>query len=182
MSDLEEIHDAVSCLQRLTEVFQARRQALAASVGLSEHQWSVLEEIATEHFMPSLFARQSDRSATAISKLLRQLLDKKFIVVSLRTEDGRQRKYKLSDTGTRVLTDLRARRQRAIQEVWQRLDRNKLREFTKFGVQLTRQLEDYALSESESPLGLGRPTRNSADLAPERIETSNGKNTLRQGV
>jgi len=48
---------AVAALQRLADVFAERREQLAHSAGLSEAQWRVLEEIASEDFMPSLFAR-----------------------------------------------------------------------------------------------------------------------------
>ena len=91
-----EIHAAIACLGRLTEVFERRRQELAASVGLTEQQWSVLDEIEQEHFMPSLFARRRDSSAAAVSKILRQLQDKELVVVSLRSGDARQRHYELS--------------------------------------------------------------------------------------
>ena len=56
---LAEAHAAIECLGRLSELYQRRREQLAASVGLTDREWDVLEEIATEHFMPSLFARQT---------------------------------------------------------------------------------------------------------------------------
>ena len=66
-------------------------EQLAQSVGLTEHQWGVLEEISTEHFMPSMFARQRDSTPAAVSKTLRQLIDKGLIEVKLNKSDGRQR-------------------------------------------------------------------------------------------
>ena len=70
------VHRAIECLQQLTAAFGQRRQQLAADVGLTEGQWAVLEEIATEHFMPSMFARARESSAAAVSKTLRQLSEK----------------------------------------------------------------------------------------------------------
>lgn len=153
MPSVEEIHEAVACLQRLTDLFRQRRQSLAVSVGLTEQQWSVLEEIATEHFMPSLFARQSERSPAAISKVLRQLLDKDFIVVSLSPEDGRQRNYELSVTGSRVLSQLRRQREHAISEIWQHFDSVAVRKFSRFGGRLSERLEQYARTQSPSVVG-----------------------------
>jgi len=89
-------HDAIANLQRLTDLFQARRAALALAAGLTEQQWEVLERIATEHFMPSLFARHRASSAAAVSRLIRQLLDKRLVSVSARAHDGRQRQYVLT--------------------------------------------------------------------------------------
>ena len=144
MLDTRETHAAIECLQRLSEVFWARRQQLAASVGLTEKQWAVLEEVSTEHFMPSMFARQRDSSAAAVSKILRQLLDKELVVVRLSPEDGRQRNYELSARGKKTLTRLRAERERAIDGVWRQLDAQAVREFTRFGNLLGARLEEYA--------------------------------------
>ena len=66
---------ALAALQRLADAFAHRRAQLAQSAGLSEAQWRVLEQIAAEDFMPSLFARRRARSAAAVSKVIRQLLD-----------------------------------------------------------------------------------------------------------
>src|SRR5688572_30242053 len=65
-ADIETIHASIAQLQRLAELFQQRRQQLAKRAGLSEQQWRVLEEISTEHFIPSLFARSSESSAAAV--------------------------------------------------------------------------------------------------------------------
>ena len=144
MLDTQETHAAIECLQRLSEVFWARRQQLAASVGLTEQQWAVLEVISTEHFMPSMFARQRESSAAAVSKILRQLLDKELVVVRLSAEDGRQRNYELSARGKKTLSRLRAERQLAIDAVWRQLDAEEVRQFTRFGNQLSARLEAYA--------------------------------------
>lgn len=150
MPGIEEIHEAVACLQRLTDLFRQRRQALATGVGLTEQQWSVLEEIATEHFMPSLFAKQSERTPAAVSKVLRQLLDKNFIVVSLSPEDGRHRNYELSTKGARMLSQLREQREHAIAEIWEPFDSVAVREFALFGGQLSQRLEQYARSQEQA--------------------------------
>jgi DNA-binding MarR family transcriptional regulator len=139
-----EIHAAIGCLGRLTEVFAQRRQGLAASVGLTEQQWSVLDEIEQEQFMPSLFARRRESSAAAVSKILRQLQDKELVVVSLRSGDARQRHYELSSLGKQAMTKLSALRQHAIAEVWQQLDSAGLKEFTRFGTELLDRLERYS--------------------------------------
>lgn len=144
-----EVHAAIACLQRLSDLFQQRRQQLAGSIGLTEQQWAVLEEVSTEHFMPSLFARQRSSSAAAVSKILRQLLDKRVIAVRLSQDDGRQRQYVLTATGKKKLEELRAERARAIGIVWQGFSRKDLEAFTRFGDQLTERLERYAQSVTE---------------------------------
>src|SRR6187402_2780311 len=113
-ADRELIHRTIERLQQLTELFEARRQQLARSVGLTEQQWRVLEEISTAHFIPSLFARDRESSAAAVSKVLRQLIDKELVRVSISDKDARQRDYELSDSGKRVMSELRTRRQHAI--------------------------------------------------------------------
>jgi DNA-binding MarR family transcriptional regulator len=154
------IHAAIACLGRLTEVYAQRRQELAASVGLTEQQWSVLDEIEQEQFMPSLFARRRESSAAAVSKILRQLQDKEFVLVSVRSGDGRQRHYELSPRGKRVMAELRSLRQHAITEIWEQLDATRLREFTRFGTELLEQLEHYSA----------------------RRGSGNGKDAVRQGL
>ena len=47
--DLALIHAAIACLGRLADAFRRRREQLALSVGLSDGQWEVIEEIAREH-------------------------------------------------------------------------------------------------------------------------------------
>jgi DNA-binding MarR family transcriptional regulator len=166
---LTDVHDAVACLGRLAEVFRQRRQALAASVGLTEQQWSVLDEIENEEFMPSLFARQRESSAAAVSKILRQLQDKELVLVSLHASDGRQRRYELSPEGRRVLERLREQRQHALAEVWQEFDAETLRSFTRFGNELLERLERYSREHEHAS-----PTA--------RRGSSNGKDAIRQGL
>lgn len=164
---LADVHDAVACLGRLTELFRQRRLELAASVGLTEQQWSVLDEIEQAAFMPSLFARRRESSAAAVSKILRQLQDKELVVVSLNESDGRQRNYVLSPLGKRTLDELRRLRQHAIAEVWLEFTADEVLAFTRFGNELIERLERYS--------------KNYASPAARR-GTGNGKNAVREGV
>ncbi len=146
----EEIHEAISCLRRLNEVFSRRRHQLASAEGLTEQQWRVLEEISTEHFMPSMFARSRNRSAAAVSKTLRQLGDKGLVSTTVSKSDGRIRQYALTPKGRRVLGNLRDQREAAIQHVWQKLDGRDLKTFIRFAHDLTERLDAYALLVSEN--------------------------------
>jgi DNA-binding MarR family transcriptional regulator len=150
-----DVHAAVDCLGRLTEIFRQRRQQLAADVGLTEQQWSVLDEIEQADFMPSMFARRRESSAAAVSKILRQLLDKELVVVSLKEGDGRQRNYELSPQGKRTLDRLREQRQHAISEVWLELDSDQLTAFTRFGDELIERLERYSKEHASPPARRG---------------------------
>jgi DNA-binding MarR family transcriptional regulator len=143
------VHGAIECLQRLSEAFGERRRQLAHSVGLTEHQWGVLEEISSEHFMPSMFARQRESSAAAVSKTLRQLIDKDLVRVTVRPDDGRQRKYLLSERGQRIMNRLRQERARAIAAIWMTFDDVELASFTDFGSRLTDALEQYGQNTSK---------------------------------
>jgi len=138
------VHEAIANLQRLTDLFQARRSRLALGAGLTEQQWEVLEQIATDHFMPSMFARRRASSAPAVSRLIRQLLDKRLVSVSAREHDGRQRHYVLTAKGKRTLGGLRADRQAAIDAIWASLDRRALATFTEVSAELIRRIEAYA--------------------------------------
>lgn len=141
---LPEIHAAIACLQRLADAFARRREQLAEGVGLSDHQWSVLEEIATEHFMPSMFAKLRRSTAAAVSKTLRQLTDKGLVVATVGKEDARQRQYVLTARGKRIMSRLREGRQDAIDAVWKDRERADLLAFTRFGDRLGSDLERYA--------------------------------------
>ena len=162
-----DVHAAVECLGRLTEIFRQRRQQLATDVGLTEQQWSVLDEIEQADFMPSMFARQRESSAAAVSKILRQLLDKELVLVSLKEGDGRQRNYELSPQGKRTLERLREQRQHAISAVWLEFDADQVGAFTRFGNELIERLERYS--------------RDHASPAARR-GSSNGKDAVREGV
>ena len=147
--DQELVLDAIAQLQRLSDAFVKRRAQLARGVGLSEQQWRVLEEISTEHFIPSMFARSQESSAAAVSKILRQLLDKGLVAVSVSSSDGRQREYELTTAGRDVMRKLRADRQRAIDQIWARFSRQELTRFCNFATGLTQSIEHYASSEDK---------------------------------
>ena len=139
----EALHRAISTLQRLSDLFSERRDRLASEAGLSVPQWRLLEEIATEHFMPSLFAARRSVTPAAISKLVRGLLDEKLIEVGIAAEDRRQRTYRLTTSGGRLLESVRASRQQAIQQVWSDIPAAELEQFAHFGKRLSERLEDY---------------------------------------
>jgi DNA-binding MarR family transcriptional regulator len=140
----DEIHAAIAGLQRLADAFGVRRGQLAGVVGLTDHQWAVLEEIATEHFMPSMFARRRQSSAAAVSKTLRQLLDKGLVAAAVSKGDGRQRDYVLTTKGERIMGRLRESRQVAIDDIWAGLDKQELKSFARFSSELADRLERYA--------------------------------------
>jgi DNA-binding MarR family transcriptional regulator len=143
--DQANIHAAIACLQRLTDIFQQRRVQLAQSVGLSEQQWAVLEEISSEHFMPSMFAKSRASSAAAVSKILRQLADKQLVRSKVDSDDGRQRRYELTAKGKAKMTTIRQKREQAINAVWVPLEVAQLETFTRIGEELTERLEAYAM-------------------------------------
>ena len=148
---LSAAHAGIDVLRRLSEAFGRRRQQLAAAVGLTEQQWAVLEEVSTEHFMPTMFARQRESSAAAVSKILRQLKDKDLISVSVGEDDARQRNYLLTAEGQRIIAELRRHRARAIDEVWLGLAPADLEAFTRVGSALAARLEAYATTPPKRP-------------------------------
>src|SRR3954466_8749267 len=127
---------AIISLQRLSDLFCERREQLAREAGLTVQQWCVLEKISEEHFMPSMFARHRDSSAAAVSKVIRQLIDKGVIQVGVQEHDGRQRRYTLTAEGESIVERLRDSRQRAIDAIWRALDSSELEQFTSFSEQL----------------------------------------------
>jgi DNA-binding MarR family transcriptional regulator len=143
------VHQAIECLGRLSDAFQRRRADLAESVGLSEREWSLLEEVSTEHFMPSMFARERESTPAAVSKIIRQLIDKGLVNVTLSKGDGRHRDYVLTSKGKKVMAALRARREEAIQRVWLALSRDDVERFIRFGNELIARLEGYSDRRTE---------------------------------
>lgn len=141
-----EIHAAIACLTKLTELMERRRAQLAAGVGLTEQQCGVLEEIATDRFMPSLFARRRESSPAAVSKILRQLGDKDLILTAIGDHDARQRRYSLTAKGRKAMQRLREMREMAIRQVWLELDGGGMRAFASFAERLIENLERYARS------------------------------------
>lgn len=141
------IHRGIEQLQRLTDLFGERRRQLARRVDLTEQQWRVLEEIATEHFIPSMFARRRAQSAAAVSKVLRQLIDRDLVRVSVAPNDRRQRAYELTPRGKETMTALRAHRQRAIEAIWSDLPEADLDRFNALSAELIARVESYARKE-----------------------------------
>jgi DNA-binding MarR family transcriptional regulator len=140
----EEVEVAISNLGRLTDLLQRRRAQLARSVGLTVQQWRVLEQISTQHFLPSLFARERECTPAAISKTLRQLLGKGLIRTAISEEDRRQRRYQLSAEGYRVIDQLREDRRRAIRAIWLDLPVPEVARFARFAAELGDRLEAFA--------------------------------------
>ena len=143
------VHRGIEQLQRLTDLFGERRRQLARRVELTEQQWRVLEEISTEHFMPSMFARSQQSSAAAVSKVLRQLLDRDLVRVSVSAEDARQRAYDLTPRGRKIMDALRGHRQHAIETIWADLPDADLERFNAVSAELIARVESYARIQEE---------------------------------
>jgi DNA-binding MarR family transcriptional regulator len=141
------LYDAIAGLRRLADLFERRRQQLARSVGLSDAEWRVLEEISSAHFMPSLFAQSRAAHPAAVSRVLRQLQDRGLVRSAVSEEDGRRRTYELTGQGRRLLDRLRTRRERAIDAVWRGLPRRELQQFARFSEELSDRLESLAEAE-----------------------------------
>jgi DNA-binding MarR family transcriptional regulator len=94
--------------------------------------------------MPSMFARHRESSAPAVSRVIRQLVRKKLITVTLSETDGRQRRYQLTARGQKTLEGLRTMRRRAIDAVWMDLEPRALAAFSEFSGGLIARLEAYA--------------------------------------
>ena len=135
--------DAIAALQRVAELCAERRLQLARESGVTETQWQVLEEVDEEGFMPSMFARRRSCTPAAVSRTLKQLLGRDLVRASIGASDGRQRVYRLTPKGRRVLEQLTARRQQAIDSVWSPMRRSELRSFTRLANNLADRLEDY---------------------------------------
>ncbi len=141
-----EVLDAIASLQRVSELFAERRRQLAREADLTEAQWRVLEEAAGEDFMPSMFARRRACTPAAVSRTLRQLLDRDLVRASIGASDGRQRVYRLTANGRRTLAKLSENRARAIEAVWRDFPPEELRAFTRFASDLADRLETYLRS------------------------------------
>ncbi len=145
MSQQDELtHAAIDRLTRLTDLFALRRQQLAAAADLTETQWRALEEIATEHFLPSMFARARDCSAAAVSRTLRQLQDAGLVRATTDRSDARQRRYTLTAAGRRRMDRIRAARQDALAAVWQDISVADLTQFLQFADPMIERLEGHA--------------------------------------
>lgn len=147
-SRAKRVHGAIENLQRLADLFQRRREQLAREADLTVAQWRVLEEISDEHFIPSLFARRRESTPAAVSKVLRQLLDRRLVTASIDREDGRQRRYTLTARGRRALQTLRSARTEAIAVIWMDLDPGRVEDFAVFSDELIERLEQYTRDRS----------------------------------
>jgi DNA-binding MarR family transcriptional regulator len=78
-----------------------------------------------------------------VSKIIRQLIDKSLISVLVSKDDGRQRKYTLTGKGKRVMDELRAQREQAIDAIWLQLGRDQVLAFTSIGDDIATRLEGY---------------------------------------
>jgi DNA-binding MarR family transcriptional regulator len=139
-----DLYAAIEGLQRLVEIFDRRRRQLALAVGLTDGQWRLLEEIARDDFMPSLFARRRECSAAAVSRTLKQLQDKGLVRAAISSTDARQRSYTLKPKGQRVLARLREGREQALEAVWGDLPVAEIERFGRFSADLAERLETYA--------------------------------------
>ena len=146
-----ELYGAIERLQRLVDLFELRRRQLARAEGLSDEQWRVLEDIASDDFMPSLFARRRHRHPAAVSRTLRDLLERELVSVSISSSDARQREYQLTASGSRLLERVQARRERAIDAVWRGFAGTELRAFARFSTSLADRLEAYSRTRPAEP-------------------------------
>lgn len=139
---------AIEQVQQLASLFSKRRTQLAQQVDLTETQWRILEGISTEHFMPSMFAREQDNTCGAVSKILRQLTEKDLIKVSISQKDGRKRQYELTPKGRKVMDRLRELREIAIKEIWEDLPTEELKTFSDFSGLLIDKLREFSAASS----------------------------------
>lgn len=147
------IHQAIEQLANLVEVFERRRDTLAAEAGVTVEQWRVMEEIGSRRFMPSMFARRRESSAAAVSRILRQLLDANLVSVAISQNDGRNREYRLTPAGERVLAALKRSREAAIESVWMMQDASEIGAFTEFAKKLVGAIEQYSRRGETHPNG-----------------------------
>ena len=137
------VHDAIEQLRALAEIFERRREALARGAALTVEQWRALEAIASDHFMPSMFARGRHSSPAAVSKILRQLLEADLVTVGVASGDLRQRRYALSARGQRKIAALREARRAAIDAIWMDLPATEVAGFERFARRLIARIETY---------------------------------------
>lgn len=143
-----EVLRAIAALQELADLLAERRAQLARDAGLSEPQWRLLEGIAAPGFLPSLFARRSDVTAAAVSKVLRQLLEKDLVAVSISEQDARQRDYTPTARGRKALARIEAARQDAVRTIWSSLAPRDVSRFADLSEALAARLESYARTRS----------------------------------
>ncbi len=144
-----EVRRAIAALQKLADLLAERRAQLAHEAGLSEPQWRLLEEIAAPGFLPSLFARRTDVSAAAVSKVLRQLLEKDLVAVSISDKDARQRDYTPTARGRKALARIETARQDAVRTIWSALAPRDVSRFADLSEELAARLGGYARKRSD---------------------------------
>lgn len=142
--DRSALYEAVESLGRLADVMERRRQQLARQVGLTPQQWRTLEGITQQGFLPSLFARERESSPAAVSRTLRQLLERELVEVRPSVDDARKREYLLTAEGVSVLEKLRDAREAALSAVWSDLPPDEISRFARFGGLLADRLAVYA--------------------------------------
>jgi DNA-binding MarR family transcriptional regulator len=152
-SKTRRIHQAIEQLAMLVDVFERRRDTLAVEAGVTVEQWRVMEEIGSRRFMPSMFARRRESSAAAVSRILRQLLDAGLVSVAISQSDGRNREYRLTPAGERVLADLKRSREVAIESVWMTQEASEIDSFAEFAKKLVRAIEQYSRRDETHPNG-----------------------------
>lgn len=144
-SKREKVFQAIEQLQVLSHTFLKKRRELAGEVGLTEAQWRVLDEIAQEDFMPSLFAIKLDQSKAAVSKILRQLVDRKLVTVETSEGDARFRTYQLTDQSFALLEELKRSRADAIDHIWMSINEGLLDHSIEFSRKLLGKFSDYEI-------------------------------------
>lgn len=144
------VREAIDVLGRLSEVYRRRRAQLAARVGLTEFEWLVLERVSEDSFMPSLFARQRESSIPAVSRVVRQVVDKGLVQSSVSKDDRRKRDFALTASGRKILETVQKEREKAIRAIWLKLDSDAVRVFKDVGQELAGRLEAYAESHPGS--------------------------------
>ena len=149
-SDAPPVHRAIEALQRLSQLFLERRRQLAREAGLTESQWRLLEELADEAFMPSLFAKRRHCTPAAVSRGLKALLERDLATVAIAEGDARQRVYRLTASGRDILARLRSRRAEAITEIWERFGADELEGFVRFASELGDALERFSVRERKA--------------------------------
>ena len=129
---------------RSTDQRGGQRRQLASEVGLTESQWQLLEEVAEEHFMPSLFARERNCSPAVVSRGLRSLVDAGLVESTIGEADARHRVYRLTTRGRGVQRRLRKRRAEAISAVWEPLSDQELAAFIRTAGDIAERLAVHA--------------------------------------
>jgi DNA-binding MarR family transcriptional regulator len=154
------LYEALQGLSHLAAAFERRRQQLARTLGLTDAQLRVLEEIARDDFMPSLFARRRACSAAAVSRTLRQLQDAGWVRAAIGEADARQRAYQVTAAGRKLVERLRAERLAALDAIWADLPDTELARFGEFSRRLAERLDAYSERRGRAaPAARGAPRR-----------------------